>query len=198
MFRSPLRFLAAYAALALSPLAAAAQDHTCDELWFTRNLQFHLAGYCFGSTLGQEVFGNDACTGTDVALSSEAKALVDRIRANEAAMGCAVDTSRTMLSMDVLEMDRRMLLRHQPVAYEGESGCIGWTGAPVRIMSGHSGEGSRRGTVEPGDSLVFGHEAEGPWEFVTVYSGTEDWVFKTIGWVALGDWGNGMCDMYAG
>ena len=30
----------------------------CDDLWFTRNLLFSRAGYCFGSVLGQTVFGD--------------------------------------------------------------------------------------------------------------------------------------------
>ena len=189
---------AVLALAALMPSAGLAQDPTCDELWFTRNAQFHLAGYCFGSPLGQEVFGNSGCTGTDVTLSDEAQALVGRIRQVEAEMGCAVDTSVTALNFDMDQVPDRLALRHHPVVWFGESGCIGWRGEPAPLMSGHSGEGSRWGTIERGDMIVFGHEPVGPWEFVTVYEDPGAWRLKGIGWAALGDWGDDKCDMYAG
>jgi len=55
----------AFLALLLAALAApAAALEICDELWFTRNLIYDRAGYCFSSPLGRAVFDNSDCTGS--------------------------------------------------------------------------------------------------------------------------------------
>ena len=46
--------------LSLCVTPAFALDH-CEEWWFTRNLVFDRAGYCFSSPLGQAVFDNSDC-----------------------------------------------------------------------------------------------------------------------------------------
>lgn len=77
-----LRFAAPLFAV-LTPLPAVAD--ACDEMWFIRNLHFDRAGYCFGSTLGQNIFDNAGCTGKDVQLSSEAQKSIAFIKEME---GC--------------------------------------------------------------------------------------------------------------
>ena len=103
------RFLTAIATLtALAGSGSASADPVCDDLWFSRNIVFHEAGYCFGSALGQTVFGNARCIGQDIDLHADMKARVEEIRQREADWGCAVDTSRTRL--DLPQIAQRMAL----------------------------------------------------------------------------------------
>ncbi|MEL0436252.1 YARHG domain-containing protein [Phycobacter sp. K97] len=70
--------------IALTLLAgpAAASDY-CHDLWYTRNAIMDQAGYCFGSVLGQAVFGTGPCIGKSVTLSPQDNRTVARLRAAE-------------------------------------------------------------------------------------------------------------------
>lgn len=80
-------YLIALTALLLSPTAAIASE--CQELWLFRNAIFKNKGYCFGSALGQGVFGNAGCTTKNHSLSSSDKTQIANIKAREKRLGCA-------------------------------------------------------------------------------------------------------------
>ena len=87
-------------------------QEACDDVWFTRNLHFDRAGYCFGSPLGQAVFDNSNCIGKDVTLAPDAKRQIDEIRRIEALHGCNVDTNRSFLAIPDLpipDSDREVI-----------------------------------------------------------------------------------------
>lgn len=184
--------LSALVFLAASP--AFAGDGTCDDLWFTRNAIFHEAGYCFGSPLGQAVFGNDGCTTKTPDLSAEQAARLDRVKAAE--QGCVVDSGRT--SLDIPDLDIRRRLSVLPIRAEGESGCIGWKGGPVGLREGTSLSAGTLFTLAPGDVVLFSHEteqAEGQvWDYVQVF---DDGVLRKAGWTVI-DWGPDVCEQLAG
>ncbi|WP_168222919.1 DUF4453 domain-containing protein [Oceanicola sp. D3] len=184
--------LAAFFALLASP--AFAGDGTCDEHWFTRNAIFHEAGYCFGSPLGQAVFGNEGCTTKSPDLTEAQKARLARVKTAEE--GCVVDASRT--SLDIPDLDIRRRLSVLPIRGMGESGCIGWKGGPVGLRSGTSLSAETLFQLSPGDVLLFSHEveqAEGQvWEYVQVF---DNGTLKKAGWSAL-EWGPEQCEGLAG
>ncbi|MFY0634588.1 MAG: DUF4453 domain-containing protein [Vannielia sp.] len=181
-------------ALLLLASPALAGDGTCDELWFTRNAIFHQAGYCFGSPLGEAIFGNDGCTTKTPALSAAQKARLARIKAEEE--GCTIDTSRR--SLDIPDLDIRRRLSLLPIRTIGESGCIGWKGGPVSLRAGTSISAETLFVLEPGDVVLFAHameQAEGQdWDYVQVF---DNGVFRKAGWTVI-DWGPEVCEGLAG
>ncbi len=184
--------LSALLCLCASP--AVAGDGFCDELWFTRNAIFHEASYCFGSPLGQAIFGNDGCTTKTPDLSDAQKARLERVKAMEE--GCVVNSNRT--SLDIPDLDIRRRLSILPVRSEGESGCIGWKGGPVGLRSGTSLAADTLFSLEPGDVVLFSHEteqAEGQvWDYVQVF---DDGVFRKAGWTVI-EFSPETCEQLAG
>lgn len=154
-------------------------ESVCDEMWFTRNLIFDRAGYCFGSNLGQALFDNSDCTTKSPTLTAVDIDKVARIRANEASLQCQINTSRSRLDLEGVVDLRR--LRDLPVRDVLGSGCIGWRGAPVTLRAGHGVRNPEIGQIVRGDSIGFLHDAEGGWNFVTVFWGPGDGQF---GWTA--------------
>jgi hypothetical protein len=65
---------------------------SCDDYWYRRNAIWATYGYCFTSSRGIAAFGNDACFRTQeearAAMSAGDLALVDQLKAMEAAKGC--------------------------------------------------------------------------------------------------------------
>lgn len=157
MFRSALLF-------AVFATPTFAQDvvsyDACDELWFMRNQIYANAGYCFSSPLGQVMFDNTNCTGTEVTLSSFEQALVDEYRALERSAGCAVDTSQTE-PLSVYNLENR---RAEPWL-GGENSftmCVGWTGAAFPIYADPDPSATRLGEVVAGDNLSVIVQTDGP------------------------------------
>jgi hypothetical protein len=179
--------------LSLALLAAApafAQD-VCDDLWFTRNLIFDRAGYCFESTLGQAVFDNAGCKAGDPALTAEARNQVAAIQATEQELGCAVDTSRRALN--VLHLDRRMAMIDIPVPSLYESGCYGWRGAPITLRAGRSDTAPVTGQIPSGGDIYWSFEGPDGWSFVIdQYGGPDMGWFREV--TATAD----MCETNAG
>ncbi|SIO29589.1 DUF4453 domain-containing protein [Vannielia litorea] len=172
--------LSALAFLAAGP--ALAGDGYCDELWFTRNAIFHEVGYCFGSPLGQAVFGNDGCTTKTPDLSAAQAARLERMTTAED--GCVVDSNRT--SLDIPDLDIRRRLAVLPIRSDGESGCIGWKGGPVALRTGTSQAAEPLFTLAPGDVVLFSHEVEPAggqtWDYVQVY---DEGVLLKAGWTVI-------------
>ena len=169
MFRSVLAlFLLTGPALATEP---------CHDLWFTRNLIFDRAGYCFGSVLGQTVFDNADCITKEPALSVVEKATVARIRETEDWIGCRVDTGATRLDVDALDV--RRTLDTLPVLDRFESACIGWRGSAVPLFSGVMAGARIVGQISTGDTISFAHEYVEPFNFVTVH---RDGQLVALGW----------------
>jgi Caspase domain/YARHG domain/Bacterial SH3 domain len=75
---------------AVQPRAEAGAS--CDELWYRRNAIWASYGYCFTSPRGIATFGIDTCFRTQEearsAMSTGDLALVDQLKAMEAASGC--------------------------------------------------------------------------------------------------------------
>lgn len=183
-----MRF-AVLAALLL-PSPALALEY-CEELWFTRNLEFHRAGHCFGSALGKAVFGTEGCTGS-AELSAAALARVGRVREEEAKEGCKIDTSATSLPIPLIEV--RKALADPPFPSLFESGCIGWKPEGLALRSGRSAETPESGRIETGDVLLFQFEDAGDWSFVEVLRGSE---VVSLGWAQI-EWTEDSCENFAG
>jgi len=153
--------LALLLGLAASPAAAWSP---CDELWFTRNLIFDRAGYCFTSTLGRAVFDNADCTGSQVRLDAASAAAVAAIEDYEQDLSCAIDTSRRAL--DVADLPARNALIDLPVPSAYASACYGWRGGPITLHSGRSETAPVTGMIRTGDDLVWTFDGTGGWAFV--------------------------------
>lgn len=185
----------AMAGLAL-PAAAAEDGPYCEDLWFARNLIFDRAGYCFGSPLGQALFDNADCTEAAPDLPPDLAARVAQIRALEAEFSCAIDTDRTSLTYEA-ELNEYRAMIDVPIRGYGESGCIGYRGAPVAVHAGAGPDTPVIGQILPGMSIGFAHWPLNGWDFVSVHPegfGTEN---VKSGWVRLGE-GPPPCDGYAG
>ncbi|OSP53525.1 YARHG domain-containing protein [Pseudoruegeria sp. SK021] len=165
--------------LALPVLPASADvweygEQECNELWFSRNLIMDRAGYCFGSPLGQALFDNANCHGSNVALGAENTRQVERIRALEAQIGCKVNTGQTWL--DVPNMDGLRRLRDMALPDNGASACT-WAGAPLPYYDGYSAGAQVIGQINVGDRIGFGWIGEGDWTVIAVGGQS------VIGWV---------------
>ena len=175
--------------LMLVPGPVAAADY-CHEMWFNRNLIYDRAGYCFGSALGQAVFDNSDCTGTEVTLSAADQALVNAIRAEERT--CKVDTGGTVLNVHGVAFRKEMIDLPMPVA--DESACVGWLGEPLPLRLGHSAEAPVGAMAERGDNLLYQFADVGDWSFVEAF---RDGEVVGVGWAPYFDWGE-LCEMVAG
>ncbi|MDK3072838.1 DUF4453 domain-containing protein [Sedimentitalea sp. JM2-8] len=170
-------------AFALLPLAGWS-DEQCEDIWFTRNLIMDRAGYCFASPLGQALFDNSDCVGSQVQLDAAAAETVTRIRALEAEYACNVDTRRH--GLDMADIAFRRALRDLPLRHMGnasEWACQGWTGPTLPLYDGFSDPLHAIGQILPGDFVSFGHDGPGQgWVYVSVhppgFSG-----FKSAGWM---------------
>jgi hypothetical protein len=185
----------ATAFLALTVAAPALGYDICDDLWLSRNHLFDRAGYCFSSPLGQAVFDNAGCTGTDVALPASDAEMLDHIRTMEAELGCAVDTTRTML--DVENVSLRLRLEIVVARSEFASGCLGWQGPPIALHAGTHAESPTISQVQTGDDIVWEYDAlpwPDGWSFVTSY---RDGVQTGLGWT-MSDIDESLCTGLAG
>ena len=159
-------FILAFATVMASISGPALALNVCDDLWFTRNLIFDRAGYCFSSELGKAVFDNTDCVEGEVELSSKAEVLVKLIRSYEDSLQCRVDDART--NLDVPEIPTRMLLEDLPIATVYESACVGWLGDSLELRAARNDQAEVIGTAERGDALAFQFQDEGAWSFIEV------------------------------
>lgn len=170
-------FLTLCLAFCLALMAApAAALEICDELWFTRNLIYDRAGYCFSSPLGQAIFDNADCTGTDINLDRETLNMAARLQAAEMEWDCNVDSSRR--SLDVFEIAARMRMIDIPEPDGYESGCIGWLGEPLRLHAARHEAAPVTGLIRTGESIYYGFTSVGEWHFIISSHGTAD-----MGWL---------------
>ena len=178
--------------LILSPAPALAEF--CDDLWFTRNLIIDRAGYCFGSKLGQSVFDNGDCIGKSVSLSAAANKQVAAIRKQETANQCKVNTGRTALDLE--DIDIRRKLTELPIRDELESGCIGWRDGVTPLRAGRGPNSPVVGRIENGDDVLFSHIFEEGGSYVTVRTSGSGG-FKSAGWL-LQSASESSCRLWAG
>lgn len=167
----------------------------CDDVWFTRNLHFDRAGYCFGSTLGKALFDNSDCTGTSVTLPPKAKAQVDAIRELEERYQCQIDTNRSAIDID--DLDIRRTLIDLPIRDEFESACLGWRLAPLSLWAGIGAQTPVTGQISPGDNVLFSFQPVDGWSYVTVHAHDFS-ALKTGGWVPDKTFVEETCDAWAG
>lgn len=163
----------------------------CEDLWFTRNLEFHKAGQCFGSALGRAVFGNEGCTG-QASLSPAAAERVARAKAEERLEGCKVDTSRASLAIPLIEV--RKALVDSPFPSPFESSCIGWTGPRQPLRAARAQGGEVIATISQGDTLLFQFEDVDGWSFVEI---VENGLSVGMGWGKF-EIGQATCEAIAG
>lgn len=189
-----MKHLALTAALCLTPVTALA-DSWCDELWFTRNLIFDRAGYCFGSLLGQVTFDNDDCTTKSPKLSADDKRRVALMKEREKWGACKVDTSR--MRHDFFNAEAMREVDTLPVRDDTESGCNGYLGAPITVYAGTSANARVLGQIKRGDSLGNSHiQSDEGWTFVEYWVQGDD--AGRVGWISdTHDWFNN-CEMPAG
>ncbi|WP_347266778.1 DUF4453 domain-containing protein [Paracoccus sp. (in: a-proteobacteria)] len=167
--------LSAGLSLLAAPASADVWDSpepSCNQLWFTRNLIMHRAGYCFASPLGQALFGNAGCRGTEVKLSARESRQVAKMQAMERELGCKVNTRARQLDVPA---DTRALrqLRDLPLSDGGVSGCR-WAANPVPLLDGYTPGSRQIGEIRAGDTLVFSDQPEGNWTAVTIRKGGYD------------------------
>jgi hypothetical protein len=184
-------------ALLLPALPGPAQaTTTCEELWVTRNMLFHRAGYCFGSALGQALFGNAGCTQTDAGAVTVDRQAVDYMRGLEQSIGCRVNTGAgptPAMQARKAALDRLIDI---PVPDELGFACWGWRGGAFALHAGASATSPVIGTAQPRQSLIFNHWRRGDWSYVEVSDGPGTAVVAE-GW-AQTEVGRGMCDQEAG
>jgi hypothetical protein len=168
-----------FAALWACPLPSFAADG-CEDVWFTRNLVMDRAGYCFSSTLGQELFDNSDCVGRSVQPDPYGQQIVQQILAIERQHGCRVDTNRVWL--DLPDIAFRRVLRTHPIRDEFESACLGWTGEVTPLYDGFSEPFRQIGQITAGDVVSFSHIPVAEWTYVTTH--TQGFgALKSAGWL---------------
>ena len=188
MTRFSLAFLLA---LAASPALA---YNECDDLWLSRNHAYALAGHCFASTLGQSFFATGTCT-ADAAPGATGMKLVAMAPTREKELSCAVDTTRSVL--DVNNLDLRLKLEVPVVRSEFASGCLGWKGPETDLLAGPRHGSEVLGTLQPGDDVVWEYDYVGvpdAWQFITVYHESAQ---ITLGWMK-GAFDPALCTSTAG
>lgn len=173
---------------ALLPTLAQA-DAFCDELWFTRNLIFDRAGYCFGSTLGKATFDNADCTTKSPDLTAREQAQVTALKGLEGFSDCRIDTGRR--EMDFTRGDWLAEFDTLPIRSEGESSCIDFKGPDLPLYSGASTQSAVVGSIRKGDDPLYSHAAQGDWEFVTIGA-------SGGGWTNVDLFTTNRCEAYAG
>ncbi|WP_425046279.1 DUF4453 domain-containing protein [Primorskyibacter sp. S87] len=171
---------AALSALILLPFTGepAVATDACEDLWYTRNLIMHRAGYCFGSKLGQAMFDTSDCSESSIALGRLEQLQVEEIRDTERELGCEKNTNRDWLNIQ----DRltRQLLEVLPINQGYGSTCIGWAGEEVPLRSAPDNRSPKLGVIRPGDDVGYEHVSMGDWSFVSTYS--EGWNLTGGGW----------------
>lgn len=179
------RMLFALFCLALSGPAHANEPY-CEQPWFIRNLIFDRAGFCFSSTLGQAIFDNSDCTGTDIVLSPRDREAVALIREMERWLECDMDTSvQTLATLPELDHLRRFALL--PIPVDAASGCIGYLGPELPLLTAPGAYGGPvMGYLSRESSILFDFLPENGWEFVTVYPYGWDGPRGPSGWVDMG------------
>ena len=128
----------------------------CDDLWFSRNFYFDLAGNCFGSVLEEEVFDNADCRTDAPELSILDKRRVIEIQRMEQDFDCKVDQT-VRRELNVENLDARRKLVHQPVRTGLEIVCVGYQGPQIYIYPDQTRKGERLGRLRPDDILSLSH-----------------------------------------
>lgn len=186
-----LTVLSCLAAGAAAPVLASA---VCEEAWFSRNLIFDRAGYCFGSNLGQALFNNADCTTNTPDITKNRARKVNQIKEFESELGCAIDTSASALRF-FDETARLRALRDLPVMDRLGSGCIGYRGADIVLRNGHRPRADIIGRITAGDSIGFNHWSESGWDYVQIYQGPNT---GAHGWADMSEVSEDSCTQWAG
>ncbi|MEP4197149.1 MAG: YARHG domain-containing protein [Aliishimia sp.] len=145
---------------------ALARDY-CDEMWFTRNLIFDKAGYCFGSALGQAVFDNTDCTTKAPNLTADEKRAISDIKSEETRVECKIN-SKTIRALDIPNIDFRKSVHPIPIPDAHGFGCFGWKGVPFSLYRGTDTSGPAVAQVLAGDDIFFFHWSKTNWVFLTI------------------------------
>ena len=165
----------------------------CNSMWLTRNIVFDRAGYCFGSNLGQSVFNNAGCTGTDVTLGAADQDFVNYTRQMEDEFQCSIDTSAKTLDLELI--GSWMQLADLPRRDLWESSCIGWIGPSLPLRAAANDTSTVLGQVSPGDDIGLSHVDINEFSFAEI---TRDGTLVAIGWIPAEFIGPMTCSDMAG
>lgn len=184
-----MRFLVLLVLLLPAPARAL---EICDELWFTRNLVYDRAGYCFGSALGKAVFETAECEPVTVELADADVEIVDRILKMEAEFECEVDIRQDFLAVPQLTL--RKTVTDVPFPMDQEKTCVGWKGERLPLLTARSDDAEVAGAARPGDKLLSQFEPVDGWAFVEVYQNDTP---AGAGW-SKAEIGEASCTAFAG
>ena len=154
------------------------------------------AGYCFGSALGQAVFGTGPCIGKSVSLTPQDQQRVAQIQGMERDMSCRVNTKQHHLDLDDLHIRRQ--LSDLPIPDEIQGACLGWMGPATALHAGHSEASPVIGQILPDDTVSYSHWPDAGWTYVTTSAGHGDWRVKSGGWLNYEKAGEVPCRDFAG
>ncbi|MEM9247489.1 MAG: DUF4453 domain-containing protein [Pseudomonadota bacterium] len=188
--------LFAWALLGVALATPAAAQDGCDDLWFTRNLVFDRAGYCFGSALGQATFDNSDCVGKSVALDPASERLVNEVKRLESVFGCRVDTSRRQLSAGDWAIRRQ--LAELPIRDEFESACLRYLGAPRALHAAPWPGSAIVGRIDPSNDVSYAHYGLDGGVYVRTYTGASQFAAPLSGGWLLQPLGETDCAQWAG
>jgi len=169
-----MRLFAGFVFAMLAQPAFAVEN--CDEWWFTRNLIYDRAGYCFASELGRAVFDNTGCIPGEAKLTPEELNTVAAIRQLEQQLECKVDTEGR--SLNVPNIQARMQMIDIPVPDEYESGCYGWRGAPISLHAARRDNAPVTGMIEMGGDVYYAFTHVDGWDFIVMQNGS-----PAMGWM---------------
>lgn len=183
-------------ACAIAAPMALAEGPQCEDWWFARNLILDRAGQCFATPLGQALFDNSDCVAPAEALSPKAADIVAQIRALEAEHACAVDTTRRALDDPGAVAPYRQM-EDIPVRDIAESGCIGYRGARLELVTGARPDAAVIGWLEPGMSVGLAHFGRDGYDYIQVFPNPDTLDGAFAGWALIGP-ALLPCDGYAG
>ncbi len=181
-------------ALTLSAPLPAAASSQCEDLWVTRNMMFHRAGYCFASPLGQSLFGNAGCRTSDagaVAVDREAVALMRQYEER-----CRINTQGAPtpgMWAKKAALDRLIEI---PTVDEFGGACWGYNGPGFALHAATSTQSPVIGYAQTRQSLLFSHWPKNGWTYFEVSNGPGTPIVVE-GW-AQGVRTQGLCDVDVG
>lgn len=167
----------------------------CDDVWFSRNLMYDRSSYCFESNLGKAVFDNSDCSPLGGILTKMDRDFVDWMDQLAKDYHCDVDTTRTTLDVDLIDVRRLISPPVGPEGFEGD--CIDWKGPDIELRQMANLTSPISGQVQQGDNIF--------WEYKALYT-PDGWWFFTVrreGEVAALGWSDyefdaDLCTAFAG
>lgn len=182
-------------AMMLALPAPAAANTLCEQLWVTRNMLFHQAGFCFSSPLGQTLFGNAGCRTSDGgAVAVDRQAVADMRRVEE--QGCRINTGGAPTPYMWTKKAALDRLIEIPTVDELGYACWGFNGPGFTLHAATSSQSPVIGVAQTRQSLLYVHWPRNGWDYIEVSNGPGTAIVAE-GW-AQSVQTQGLCDREAG